>query len=504
MTHREFVAWLAEIERQFPVAAWRIDGICVWPLVRLSLYAWNFHASTPGHSLAAGRRRLLSLVATGLACWARASVADRAARRPAIARAEAVFLSYSIGVQGRLENRRYNPLTGPYVDLAERAGLRTLVWETSPFGEYNVPRYTPSALVQPTMMRERLLSQVLPLPASVLELQGYDAFLARVEDAGLTLPHRDMVRLRRDVLYLRRQADTFARWLRRVRPHVAFVADTGLREQALCLACRELGIMSVEIQHGVQGEYHPSYGSWSAVPPTGYETRARVFWCWDRASAEAINRWAGRAPDAHLAIIGGDPWREMWARRDDPLVEACHRDIDARKHAIGGTHHVLVTLSSNRELLPAPVAEAIGRSPAEWRYWIRLHPVDQATRRREACDVLPQLGLSLDLMDYATALPLHALLREVDCHVTVGLSTVIREAEEAGVGSVSILPDARELFPVEVARGTLAVAETGDEVIAAIRRHLAHPIPAAQREPVDPEAAMRRVLALAGLGPASW
>ena len=36
--------------------------------------------------------------------------------------------------------------------LLERLGARPLVWETSPYGDYNVPRHTPSFLVQPHLI----------------------------------------------------------------------------------------------------------------------------------------------------------------------------------------------------------------------------------------------------------------------------------------------------------------------------------------------------------------
>ena len=143
-------------------------------------------------------------------------------------------------------------------------------------------------------------------------------------------------RLRRDALFLRRLADTFKAWLSRSGARLGFVANTGLQEQAFCLACRELGIISIELQHGVQGDLHPSYGSWFAVPGAGWETRARVFWSWDEESAAAINRWAVCAPDAHVAIVGGDPWREMWldessdqARRTGGLIEQRKRAPEA-------------------------------------------------------------------------------------------------------------------------------------------------------------------------------
>jgi hypothetical protein len=472
VTHREFVEWIRGAEAEFPVTSWTVRGIHAWPLIRLSLSATTFRSVSPGHSLGAGWRRLGINAGQGLARWARAYAGDRAANRRPWERADAVFLASSIGRRPLVGGRRYDIRSGPYVALLERSGARPLVWETSPYGDYNVPRHTPSFLVQPHLIALRAACQALPLGHDRVELEGYHRFLERVRDAGLRFPHADLERLRRDMLYLRRLADRFAGWLRRSRPRLGFVANTGLQEQAFCLACRELGITSVEVQHGVQGDLHPSYGSWFAVPAEGWETRARVFWSWDEESAAAINRWAACAPGQHVAIVGGDPWREMWvAERGEPS-RSTDRVIEERKLASGAERHVLVTLSSQGDVVPAAIGAAVRGSPAQWRYWFRLHPVNQAERMREAKRVLGRLGVDLELMEFATEVPLHGLLRQVDCHLSAGLSTVVTEAAAHGVPSVACGAEAPDFYEAEAAAGMLRVAGTSEEILAALRRFM--------------------------------
>jgi hypothetical protein len=492
---REFVEWIRGAEVDFPVTSWKVRGIHVWPLIRPSLAASTLQLGSPGHSLGAGWRRLGSNVAQGLAGWAKTYVSDGRANRRPWEPADAVFLASSIGRRPVVDGKRYDLRSGPYVELLTRSGARSLVWEMSPYGDYNAPRYTPSFLVQPHLIGLRAACQVLPLGDDRVELERYDQFLARVRDTGLRFAHADVLRIRRDLLFLRRLADRFAGWLRRSRPRLGFVAGTGLPEQAFCLACRELGITSVEVQHGVQGDLHPSYGSWSAVPPEGWETRARVFWSWDEESAAAINRWAVCAPDHHVAINGGDPWREMgmegsgeWSRSTDQLIEE-------RKRASGGERHILVTLTSQGDVVPAAVLEAVRSSPSTWRYWFRLHPVNQAARGRETKRVLRPLGVDLGLLDFATEVPLHPLLRQMDGHLSVNLSTVVTEAAGLGVASIACGPEAPEFYPAEMAAGMLLVAITPSEVLAALHRVLG-----AGRRPVTAErprapAAMLRLLA---------
>ena len=461
MTHREFVDWLRGVEEEFPVTRWKVRGIHAWPLIRLSLSASTFGAGVPEHALGAGWRRHFRNLVGAFTDWAWATAGDRRSNQRVARPADAVFLTYSIGRQPLLDGKRVNILAGPYVELLRRLGMRSLVWEMSPFGEYNVPRYTPSHFIQPYLIMLRIACQVLPLGKDRVELERYDEFVARVRAAGLDFAHADITRIRRDMLFVRRLADRFAGWLRAVRPSVGFVADTSLREQAFCLACRETGVTPVEVQHGVQGELHPSYGSWFAVPPEGYATRARVFWCWDEASASAINRWAELSPEGHLAVDGGDPWREMWVDAESEVARHTHAAIVERKRATRAERHVLITLSSQGEPLPPELVNTLRCSPRSWCFWVRLHPVNQARRRAEARRVLGALGIDLDLMEFATEVPLHAVLRHMDCHLTVGLSTVITQAAAVGVPSIACGHEAGQLYRAEADAGLLYVAPEG-------------------------------------------
>ncbi len=473
VTRAEFLGWLERIERSLPVTEWTVRGIRVWPLVRLSLYSTTFGAGSPRHGLRAGAPRQAWNVAAGLAAWARAYLADSAANRRATEPADAVFLSYSAGRRPLLDGKRYDLRAGPYAELLRTLGARSLVWEMSPFGDYGIPRFPPSFLIQPHLIALRGIGQLMPAGDDRARLEGYDEFVKQVGDAGFRFPQADRARLSRDVLYMRRLADRFARWLERVRPRLGFVANTGITEQAFCVACRELGITPVEVQHGVQGDLHPSYGSWFTVPREGWETRARVFWSWDESSAAAINRWASAAPDGHVAVVGGDPWREMWLDDRSELVRRSEARIAERKRAAGGEKHILVTLSSQGDVIPPAVLEAMRSSPASWRYWLRLHHVDQTARRPEAVRLLREVGGDVDLMEFATELPLHALLRSLDCHLTVSLSTVVSEAAAHGLPSVACGSEAAEFFRLELERGLLAVATSASEIVASTSRLVA-------------------------------
>jgi hypothetical protein len=219
-----------------------------------------------------------------------------------------------------------------------------------------------------------------------------------------------------------------------------------------------------------------------------------VFWSWDEESAAAINRWAVCAPGWHVAINGGDPWRELWMDDGAELSRRTDRLIEERKRASGALRHILVTLSSQGDAVPAAVLETVRASPRSWSFWFRLHPVNQAERRVDAERVLAPLGLDPGLLDFATEVPLHALLRRMDCHLSVGLSTVISEAAAQGVRSVACGPEAPDFFRAEVANGMLLVAAAPSEILESLHRLLAAERRAVRAEAPRAVAAMRSLL----------
>jgi hypothetical protein len=145
-------------------------------------------------------------------------------------------------------------------------------------------------------------------------------------------------------------------------------------------------------------------------------------------------------------------------------------------------------------VVPRAVLEVVRSAPPGWRFWFRLHPVNQSARRAEAERLLGQLGVDLGLLDFATETPLHALLRRMDCHLTVGLSTVITEAAAFGVPSVACGAEATEFFRSEADAGMLVVVGTAAEVRSAIERLLAAGRGAPRPESLRAADTLRRLL----------
>jgi hypothetical protein len=79
-------------------------------------------------------------------------------------------------------------------------------------------------------------------------------------------------------------------------------------------------------------------------------------------------------------------------------------------------------------------------------------------------------------IDLATDLPLYALLRHVDAHVTQ-ISSVVLEAEAFGVGSVVCWPDAVDLYRPQARAGTVLYAASANDLGRALQRQCAARVP---------------------------
>ncbi len=494
MTRREFVCWLNDLEASLPVAEWRVGDVRVWPLIRLELYARTFNAIIAEAALTGSRLSQLRTVARTHGSWASARLRDWRRDQARVMAADAVFLGYSIGLQPLVGGRCYNPLVSPYADLLGAEGRSVLVWEMAPYGRYNIPRYTPSHLIQPYLLRQRFWSVVRPRRDRA-HLPGHDRFVDAIRREGFDSRYLNAAALQRDAGFIRALADDFRGWLNAVRPLICFNADYGLRDLAFLLACREARIPSVEIQHGAQGNSHPVYATWAAVPGDGYELRPWRYWCWDAESADAINAWATRAGDAPAAFVGGDAWREPWLIGDTDLVRASDAIVRSVRDTLGARQHVLITLDSLGEPIPPPLEAALAALPRDWAVWVRLHPANQDAQRPRALAAVRRLPQRAADVLWVSGLPLHAMLRHVDLHVTVSWSSVVREAAAFGVRSVACAEPAAELFSGEVARGDLIVAVSADAIARAMEAQVGRP--AVGRSPVTVRAAavMRQLVA---------
>jgi hypothetical protein len=473
--NRDFMNLLGDLESRFPVDEWIVDSIRVWPIARMHLYYGFFeyqffsnHPARAGLIKGSDLPRVGRRIASSAWHYAKASVTDFRNTHHRNHPHDAVFLNYQTYMTP-LNGRWYSRVCDPFVEQLSAKGLSSLMLSAG--YEYATPRFTKSRFVQPHLVAHRLRGMVrlrgggngLPMRHEVEECAKASGLFS--ESFSLINP---VERHTRQIISIGRY---FRRVLADVRPKIAFVACWYATESMACvLVCNQLGIPTVDIQHGSQ-EFHVAYDRWNRVPPEGYELLPTYFWCWSESEAAVIREWAGNLP-VHQPIVGGNLFLERWRAGNDETVRAYDGMLRALKESSKRKVQILYTLNgSTKEEIKTivDIIDAVNKSDIDAHFWIRLHPIalDQKARVRRT---LEESGLRNVDVENATTLPLYALLRHMDVHVTE-FSSVVIEAQSFGVPSVTG-EQGVIWFPSQVADGWAVMARSLPEWVSGIRLQL--------------------------------
>lgn len=450
---------LREIEHTYPVGEWTVGNVHIWPLVRLRWFfgEWHrFYASSSSATAGMPVRRVAEMLQGPLRSFAAA--ARYRAERSGPRRADVVFLSDGVSF-ARLGERWVERFCEPLMQVAADLHKSMDFWVPSHAYERayrTAPRFV-QWRIDAANVRALLRGKLLPPPAN---LPGNPEVMDWLTRAGWNAEQLHPSRVISLGCRVRAIADMYKAMLRRVRPSVGFIVSYyGVEGMAFVLACRESQVLSVDLQHGVQGELHPAYGSWPEPPGRTFALLPDRFWVWSEWEADVIRRWSGTT--SHAPVVGGNPWNLVWndAHPMTGLQDALDR-ARALKARARNAPVILVTLQFgllDSEQLD-PLLELMAATGQRFVYWVRLHPC-MLERREEIRSKLGTRAATVEL-DEPTDVPLPALLRHVDVHLTNSSSVVI-EAAQFGVPSVITSKFGEELFTPLYEAGA-ARTETGD------------------------------------------
>ncbi|OAB58138.1 hypothetical protein AY600_01050 [Phormidium willei BDU 130791] len=221
-----------------------------------------------------------------------------------------------------------------------------------------------------------------------------------------------------------------------VRPKVVFlVCYYYIAAMALVKVCRELGIKTVEVQHGIQGRFHSLYAHWTKIPQSGYDLLPQFFWVWSeqchRDMMETRPQFGGNQTH-HLPLVGGNLWLAKWSKDDLGLSQAEKNFLSQLQKYQKVILVSLQTFDGLPELLDLLVP-AMQEAAGGWFWLIRFHPLHQGEREvKRVLSALQPHGLTNFEIEFSTKMPLYSLLKRCDYHITQS-STVCHEAYALGV-----------------------------------------------------------------------
>ncbi|MBS3918870.1 MAG: hypothetical protein KG012_08285 [Deltaproteobacteria bacterium] len=464
---------LNEVEGRFPVDQWMIDGIHIWPLVRLelatnltnySMYPALYHSvrsASKGWRLA----RLLSQEMRGLLKFGHGYLKDYL-KNAKPRRAEVIFLSDGVSFSYLIDSW-YEKYCDPLVSELEEHCIPFILM--TPSHKYFTPRRTSSMFIQPSLDWVRVKSLFSSSKDSGEErLDRFQEFIDFIESKELRIFLPTLRRIKDEVILTVNYAGFFERVLKEIRPQLAFVVSYyNIGGMAFNLACRKAGVISADIQHGLQGNLHWAYGRWNNMPETGYELLPKFFWVWSDFEAEAIREWSSRVSEWHRPNVSGNLFLDLWRSSESEMVKYYDNKIGNFKRNKRHLIHVLYTVGYEENEKLATIFDTMRQTESSCFWWLRVHPGKLRER-----DVFKKLvrenGISNGEVDLATNLPLYALLRQLDLHLTFYSSSVL-EAKDLGVPSIVVGDYGKELFSDQILSGWAFPADTPEGIISGIK-----------------------------------
>lgn len=270
-------------------------------------------------------------------------------------------------------------------------------------------------------------------------------FYKELEKRSLEKYFLDFDGLCKMISHIRTAADFFKDLLKKASLgiQVSYYQQTGY---AFNLACKELEIPCVDIQHGITGSEHPAYGSWCGVPSHGYEILPSIFWSWEDNDVQTIVKWAGQDSPYHKAFAAGHPLNSLLLSEKEGVFSGYFENV-CRLAGRGHNRNVLISLQPvfiNEDVLES-FLQAIKASPEDTQWWIRPHPCNTEEEIARAKKSLSAGHDRRIIFEEATANPLISVLAYMDFHIT-HCSSVILEALNLGVPSAVIDPFGYEIF----------------------------------------------------------
>lgn len=431
-----------QVEKKYPVIQWTIDGIQVWPILRVnhSYEGKNESANCKNSKKNVNvirfiYRKLCSLNNTikRYRFLRKMEEEDKAHNDNLDGHRDIVFLSFSVYRKAQIDSLYYLTEVSPFLDKFK--GYSYLILESAINDVWKYPRYGKSMFINKGKFVFAFLQKIKNKlfvrkndEAHINCPQIHEVYKYLEERNVRLLSLKQLLSIVREINVLKLY---YLKILKETTPKIVIIEwYYGLDGFALILAAKQMGIPVADIQHGMQDPNHWAYGDWPANKG-GYQLLPDYFFVWTVKEKNNIQVWNELCGNKHKPIITGYQWLSMWKDKRNDFK----RQIEQIKMIGSSECNVNILFSMSYNFLSEHLIQLIKTSPKNWQWWIRMHPVviDKWGGFSEKFKQLfPEDNV---IWDEASECALPALLSFVDLHITYG-STVACICQEWGIPSI--------------------------------------------------------------------
>jgi len=462
--------FLEKVEKEVPVSSWEFNNEKIWPLLRSTL-AYDLVLVEDFNEQDNQVKKYKPIVnktwiilKTSIAFF-KNFLKDFSKNDFNDGKTDVLYLINSSTRFFKIENKWYNPYADTFYPIVEKAGQHQRIVELTSDYQFKIPRFRSSRLIQFRffLLQFKALMQAKKNPVDFSLFTGMDTLESTLkhyfpEYKGAS---RNLLSLR---LHIYKQyKGYYLQKLKKWKPQVVICHGFYSPDVfSVISASHDLKIKTIEIQHGVQGNYHIAYSRWLSIPKEGYSLFPDVFWTWSDAEKLNIELWAN-ATKKHRVVAGGNPCMFILDKDGNDYSSKISQEIESFLTTNPAEKNIVFTLQAFFNL-PDFLIQVVKTNP-QWNWWFRVHPQYLETK-----SALKEVFKEMDhvIIEQAMNYPLKELLHFMDLHITEFSSSVI-EAYSMGVSSIVISDRGVNLYSELINEGKVVFANTGELLTAAIK-----------------------------------
>lgn len=407
MKNREDIKnYILSIEQQFPVDSWKVNHLAIWPILRIKLFFYLINVVEAGNKVQIKKDKKLSILQKLKAELKKIdSVVHYFFWLRKLPSKKYLFVgadAHRVNFKSKRFNRYFDILIDKY-----KIEKDSLYFEYGPDtkNQFNLDLiYTFNKALKGYLLLKK--SSPIKTKFSGNQFDDFLNFLGQEKFNQNFLRKYDNFFLEKwaSEIFLHK-INFFTKVLKKMKPTQIMILCYYLEDNfALIVAANQLGIKTIEMQHGPQTDIHLSYGSWSKIPSEGYLMMPNTFWSWDENSEGVLNKWI-KNNNNYSVINIGNPWVNYW------------KTVNS---AYEFKNYVFYTLQPNpitiEQLFPQPILDFIKSEPYQW--FIRLHPRQMHDLENIKKYLKNNNVLHLVNIEQATNDPLPQLLINSVVHIT--------------------------------------------------------------------------------------
>ena len=447
----EIIDFLDKIETMFPVNVWKIQNRYIWPYVKMELCSFLSVDEKAGSVSSVTKQERLAKQANRIrnAMFHASGIGSL--------HGEVCILHQNVSRNVALDDgKKFDRNLDPFTILLSTDTYKIISLEYKGVGSC-FPTFGDSFIIDGYMDRAAIWARIKSrFSVNENDLPHYEEFLKELpEGVADRLQVQELCRKLYRLNYISKKIQSVLRNGARLA-----ITENGYGEHAMALfmACNDLGIRCIEVQHGVgAGSGHRWYTAWRKMPENGkrYEMLPDVYWCWSEKDKRVIDSWSqGR----HEAYFGGRPILSVLGEIGK-LTSKSELPIKDHKKTI------LLSLQPEVEYKDWLV-DVIRETHDEYNWLIRRHPCFDVRQEKLIGKINSLSNVYTQGME---TILLETMLAGTDLHIT-NHSSVVTDALLFNIPSIIMGEGYKDLFQEEIKAGQVILCQDKESMIHQIHQ----------------------------------